>query len=198
MLDIVLVNEGEITVDELVSNLSANDLRELTNEMVDTMLDLIAGCQDFEVTYVPQDAEAYDPYAEDEEDLDLAWTLGHVIVHTTASSEEAGALAAELARGVPRRRARSRVEVPWQSVTTIQVCRQRLEESRRMRLASLDMWPDEPHLENIYENKRGVLVNAVVQFALGLVHDGSHLKQIENIVNQASAARHARSIRQRQ
>jgi hypothetical protein len=191
MLDFVLVNEGEITISDLVSNLSVSDLRELTNEMIDTMLGLIAGCLDFDVIFEPQDAEAYDRYAEDEEDINLAWTLGHVIVHTTASSEEAGALAAELARGVSRRRARSRVEVPWQSVTTIQACIQKLEESRRMRLASLDMWPDEPHLDNIYENKRGDLVNAVVQFTLGLVHDDSHLKQIENIVKQSSAARHA-------
>jgi hypothetical protein len=62
-----------------------------------------------------------------------------------------------------------------------------------MRLASLEMWPNEPHLDNVYENKRGVLVNAVVQFTLGLVHDDSHVKQIENIVKQSSVAHHALS-----
>ena len=193
MLDFVLLNDKKITINELVSNLNASDLRVLTNEMVDTMLGLISACQDFDVTFVPYDDEAYDPFAEEEDDLNLAWTLGHVVVHTTASSEEAAALAAELARGVPRRRARSRVEVPWESVTTIRACRQRLEESRRMRLGSLDMWPDEPHLVNCYENKRGLTVNAVVQFVLGLVHDDSHLEQIEKIVKQSRASDLAQS-----
>jgi len=198
MLNFVLVNDGAITINELVSNLRVSELKVLTNEMVDTMLGLIATCQDFDVTYEPNDAEAYDPFAEDEGDLNLAWTLGHVIVHTTASSEEAAALAAELARGVPRRRARSRVEVPWQSVTTIRACRQRLEESRRMRLASLDMWPNAPHLDNRFKDKRGVTVDAVVQFVFGLAHDSSHLEQIEKIVKQSSAFHRTRPDNQNQ
>ena len=52
---------------------------------------------------------------------------------------------ADLARGVAFH-GRSRSEVPWETVTTIAQCRARLEESRRMRLASLDMWPDQPYL----------------------------------------------------
>jgi hypothetical protein len=45
-------------------------------------------------------------------ELALPWTLGHVIVHITASAEESAFLAAELARGVHRRTGRSRFEVP--------------------------------------------------------------------------------------
>jgi hypothetical protein len=121
--------------------------------------------------------------------VDLAWTLGHVIVHTTASAEEAAFVAAEVARGVTWRGGRARYEVPWSHVTTIQQCRERLEESRRMRLASLELWPRPPHLENTYEPRAGYLHNCVSRFVAGLVHDDSHLEQIGKIVAQARAAR---------
>jgi hypothetical protein len=115
-----------------------------------------------------------------------------VIVHTTASAEEAAALAAELARGV-QPHGRSRFETPWQTVKTIAQCRRRLEESRRMRLTSLEMWPDEPHLDDIYEAwPGGPQVNAMSRFVLGLMHDDSHLAQIAGIVRQAQTA-HAQS-----
>jgi hypothetical protein len=119
----------------------------------------------------------------------MSWTLGHVIVHATASAEESAALAAELARGVAFH-GRSRAEVPWQMVTTVAQCRQRLEESRQMRLASLDMWPDEPRLDNTYSPYPGVgRVDPVERFLLGLWHDTSHLDQINELVHQARAAR---------
>jgi hypothetical protein len=110
-------------------------------------------------------------------------------VHITASAEEAAALAAELARGVEYH-GRSRYEVPWEEMRTIGGCRQRLEESRRMRLGSLAMWPEEAHLENEYEAwSDGPMVNAMGRFVLGLMHDESHLGQIEEIVRQAQVAR---------
>jgi hypothetical protein len=178
-----------LSLRELVKGLGPQDLRQLTDEMVDGMLKLIAGCEDADVTFIPDDPDAHDPAAADESDLDLAWTLGHVIVHTTATSEEAAAIAAELARGVEHRGGRSRSEVPWQSMKTIAACRHRLEESRRMRLASLEMWPDEPHLANTYPGRSGKPVNAVYRFVRGLFHDDSHLNQIAKIVDQAKSAR---------
>lgn len=178
-----------MTLSQLVADLTVDDLRKLTNEMIDSMLELIDDCEDFEVSFVPEDPEAFDPAAANEEDVDLAWTLGHVIVHTTASSEESAALAAELARGVPRREGRSRSEIPWQTVTTVAQCRHRLEESQRLRLASLDMWPDEPYLDNTYTGLSGEDVNAIVQFVFGLMHDDSHLEHIAGIIRQAKAAR---------
>lgn len=189
MLDFSPVDSGEITQSQLVVGLSRGDLARLTNEMVDAMLDLIANCTDADVTFVPNDPLADDPYATDEADVDLAWTLAHVIVHATASSEEAGAIAASLARGVRHRRIRSRSEVPWRSITTIAQCRHRLEESRRMRLASLEMWPDEPHLENTYKDWRGETGNAIHRFVSGLRHDDSHLEQLADIVRQAKASK---------
>ena len=189
MLNFQAVRNKEITFAELVASLSPGDLGALTNEMVDTMLGLIADCVDADVTFAPVDPDADDPFAATEEEVHLAWNLGHVIVHTTASAEESAAFAAELARGVEVQ-GRSRHEIPWQGVTTVAQCRQRLEESCRMRLATLAMWPDEPHLDNVYEPWPGApQVDAIGRFVLGLMHDESHLDHVAEIVRQAQAAR---------
>jgi hypothetical protein len=189
MLNFQAVRDKKITLAELVADLTRDDLRDLTDEMVDTMLSLIATCVDVDVTFEPIDPEAHDPFAENPEDVNLAWNLGHLIVHTTASAEESAAIAAELARGVEYH-GRSRYEVPWEEMKTIDGCRQRLEESRRMRLASLEMWPKEAHLENEYETwSNGPMVNAIGRFVLGLRHDEGHLGQIEQVVRQAGVAR---------
>ena len=188
MLDFQAMREKRMTLAELATGLTSDDLANLTNEMVDTMLGLIVDCIDADVTFVPQDPEADDPHAATEQEIKMAWTLGHVIVHTTASAEESAFLAAEMARGV-QMHGRSRYETPWPTVTTLDQCRRRLEESRRMRLASLDLWPDEPHLDSRYEAwPTGPQVNAIGRFVLGLAHDDSHIGQIAEIVRQARSA----------
>lgn len=189
MLDFSVVFKKETTLAELTDGLAPSDLAALTNEVIDTIQGLIADCVDQDVTFVPNDPNANDTYAASEEEADLAWTLGHVIVHTTAGSEEAAFIAAELARGVEFH-GRSRSEVPWESVTTIEQCRHRLEESRRMRLGTLQVWPDEPHLDNTMT--LGFIdgaINPVAQFTVGMAHEQSHLEQIAEIVRQAKAAR---------
>lgn len=189
MLDFTALSRGEKSLNQLMDGLTLQDLRDLTNEMVDTVQGLIEDCTDADVTFEPVDPEANDTFSSNEAERNIAWTLGHVIVHITASSEESAFLAAELARGVEFH-GRSRSEVPWESVTTIAQVRRRLEESRRMRLASLDLWPDEPHLQNLRD--LGFLpdpVNAYGHFALGLAHEVSHLGQIKEIVRQAHAAK---------
>lgn len=173
---------------ELTSEISRDDLYEQTNEMLDLLLALIDRCGDRDVTFTPDDPQAHDNAAATEDEISMPWTLGHVIVHTTASAEEAAAIASELARGVPFRGGRSRSEVQWTSMSTILQCRHRLEESRRMRLASLNMWPDEPDFENTLKNHRGEKVNAIGRFASGLTHEYSHLDQIRDIVAQARKA----------
>ena len=189
MLDFTSVRNKEVTFAEFVSGFTITDLRDFTNEMVDHMLGLIEGCTNADVVFVPDDPEADDPYAVDEVDKGLAWTLGHVIVHVTASAEESAFLAAELARGVAFH-GRSRAEIPWQTITTIQQCRQRLEESRRMRLAMLDVWPDEPDLDVAYEPWLGAPeLNAIGRFISGFWHDLDHVGQLEEIVRQAKAVR---------
>jgi hypothetical protein len=189
MLNFQAFHDKQITYPELVAGLTRDDLHALTDEMIDTILAPIAECADADVTFTPVDPQAYDPYAATPEEVHLPWTLGHVIVHNTASSEEAAAVAAELARGVAYH-GRSRYEVPWTEMRTIAGCCQRLEESRRMRLASLGMWPDVPHLANEYRAwTDGPTVNAIGRFVLGLMHEESHLAQIREIVRQARAAR---------
>jgi hypothetical protein len=191
MLDFQAVRDKRITFADLVSDLSVDEIHELTDGMINRILDLIGDCIDADIVFVPDDPEAYDPFAETPEEVDLSWTLGHVIVHTTASAEESAAVAAELARGVEYH-GRSRHEVPWAEMRTIEECRRRLEESRRMRSGSLEMWPEEPYLENRYEvRKDEPMVNAIGRFVLGLMHEESHLGQIAEIVRQAKVARRA-------
>ena len=193
ILDFQPLRDGRITVDELVAGLTRDDLRDLTCEMISTIMELIHDCVDGDVVFQPVDPQADDPYAATPEELAMPWTLGHVIVHITASAEESAAIAAELARGVPFH-GRSRYEVPWQEVRTIEDCRHRLHESLRMRLASLDMWPDKPHEDNAYQAwSDGPQVNPAGRFVLGLLHSDNHLEQIKDVVGQAREAREARA-----
>ena len=191
MLDFSRVRSKEITLAELTAGLTPEDLRQLTNEMIDTQVALIADCTDADVVFVPDDPKAHDSAAATEAEVNMPWTLGHVIVHTTASGEEYASIAAELARGVPYH-GRSRSEVHWETVKTIAQCRARLEESRRMRLASLGLWPDTPHLDNEYRpSETAPSYNAIRRFAAGLSHDDSHLAHITEIVRKAKASRTA-------
>jgi hypothetical protein len=188
MLDYTAVWNKETTLSELVADLTIADLQRLTNEMTDTVLGLIAECRDEDVTFQPVDPHAQDDAAADASEMNIAWTLGHVIVHTTAGSEETAFLAAEMARGVEPH-GRSRYETPWQEMQTVTQLRQRLEESRRMRLATLDVWPDQPHLDVVMEYPfLDGPVDARGQFLLGLMHEDSHLDQIREIIRQAHSA----------
>ena len=57
-----------------------------------------------------------------------------------------------------------------------------------MRLASLDLWPDPPHLENNYVSERYPdPIDPIMRFAMGLQHDDSHVEQIAEIVRQAQS-----------
>jgi hypothetical protein len=196
MIDFAPVRTKAITLRQLVQDWTRDDLAQRTNQMIDYMLELVAGCMDADVTLIPVDPEANDKFAVNPGEVNLSWTLAHVVVHVTASSEESAFLAAELARGVPYRGGRSRYEVPWREVTTIAQCRARLEESRRMRLASLDLWPNPPDLQNSYTREgQADPINGVMRFVMGLQHDDAHLEQIKKIVEQARAARNERAGR---
>jgi hypothetical protein len=191
MFDFTPVIQKRAKLSELTTNLSVDDLRSYTNEMIDMMLSMIADCTDADVIFEPIDPQANDSYAATEAEVHIAWTLGHIIVHVTATAEETAFLAAELARGV-NFHGRSRYEVPWQIVTSIALCCDRLEESRRMRLATLELWPNPPYLGNTYEVPGWPIgpINCVTRFMLGLSPDNAHLDQIEDVVQQSHAARH--------
>jgi hypothetical protein len=185
MLNFQAVRDNTMKVQDLVRDLTREDMRRELNEMYDEIERLIKDCTEAQVTFEPTDEKADDPYAVEGEES-IAWTLGHVIVHVTASMEEAASIASELARGVEHH-GRSRWETPWREATTIDFCRARMEESRRMCLASLEMWPNSPHMENTYTPTfKSALPNTCVsRFASGLKHASDHLGQITEIVRQA-------------
>jgi hypothetical protein len=178
---------------DLSRDVTVDDLRDYTNESIDTLLEIIDDLDDDDVTFDPVDPDAYDPYASDEEQY-IGWSIAHLIAHVTASSEEGAALSSLLARGVPTKE-RPRYETPWQEITTKAQCIQRLEESRRMRLAYLDTWPDEPLLDVYREvsprftEKFGPM-NATAAFLFGLAHEVGHYDQFRDVARQASEATH--------
>ncbi len=182
MIDFTQLWNKEKAIRDFNTGQSKADLVALTNEIIDTMLASIADATEAEVAFIYDD-----PNANDGGDT-TPWTLPHVVVHTTASAEEAAFHALALARGlVPE--GRSRYETQWQSVTSIAQCRARLDESRRMRLAMLDAWPDAPHLDIRQESSYFGSMNAVDRFLVGVQHDAIHIGQINQIMTQARAKR---------
>jgi hypothetical protein len=176
-----------------VEQLTAADLWALTNNVIDAVQKMLRRCSDVDITFVPVDPLANDLAAADDGDANIAWTLGHIIVHTTASSEESAFLAAEQARGVEYH-GRSRSEVPWQTVTTVALCRARLEESRRMRLASLSLWPADQQIATSYQpSEKFKPMGPVARFASGLRHESNHLAQVRDVIQQAREARFRQS-----
>jgi len=191
VIDFGPLRRREASIQDLAADLTQADLRALTNEMFDLPAAAIDGATDHDVVMVPDDPDANATFADRPEAVGLSWTLGHVVVHTTASAEESAALALVLARGLPVA-GRSRYEVPWEQVRTVKFIRHRIEESRRMRLAMLDAWPDQPHLDNFYAPYEGrPPMNALGRFLGGLAHDESHLEQMRKIMQQARQRRSA-------
>ena len=186
-LDFSRVRAREVKLADLVADLSVDDLARASDSSIAQIEEILATATDADVVFVPEDPAADDPAAADPADRDLAWNLGHLVAHVTASAEESAALAQELARGVPFH-GRSRWEVPWKTVTTIVQCRQRLADSRRMRLASLQMWPSSPPSEVDPDPTTATWQQARERFARGLSHEDAHVDQIRNVVKQAQAA----------
>ena len=191
MIDFGPLRRKEAGLQDLAAGLSHADLGRLTREMCEAQLSAIEDATDADVVMVPDDPEANDTFAAQAADVGLSWTLGHVVVHTTASSEESAALALTLARGLTVE-GRSRYEVPWEEARTVAFIRHRIEESMRMRLAMLAAWPDGPDLDNFYAPYEGrPSMNAMGRFIAGLAHDDSHLEQMRKIMDEARTRRAA-------
>lgn len=188
LVDFGPVRAGELELGELGRGFGPAELAAATRATMAEIRALLAEATDADATFVPEDPAAEDTFAADPSEIGLAWTLAHVIVHLTASAEEAAFLAAELARGVEPH-GRSRHEVPWPFVTTIVACRGRLAESERMILASLTTWPNEPDLETAFTTPKGQRRNAPARFLGGLMHADEHLGQVARILDQARMSR---------
>lgn len=189
MIELKHLGDNGLQPADIADGRNKDDLRQLVNDMIEAQLAMITDCVDADVVFTPTDEAADDPHAVSEEEVGMAWTLGHVIVHCCASSEEATFLAAELARGIENH-GRSRYEPHWSTIKTIRQCREALAESRRMRLATLEVWPLQPDLDNRYEVwPGGPNANAMELYVVGHMHEYSHFDQVREIVRQAKAAR---------
>jgi len=196
MIDFSPMRDGRLTFIECAEqeNITPADLKKYSDESIDFLLSLADGLNDADITFEPEDPEADDPYAVEGEE-NIGWTFGHLIAHVTASSEEGAAFSSLLARGIAASE-RPRYETPWREVATVAQVRQRLEESRRMRNAYLETWPDVPFLDvHRIISERFVArfgnMNAPAAFLFALSHEVGHYDQIKDVREQALAARAA-------
>ncbi len=194
MIDFTPMRDGEISFMDYATReqLGPTQLRALSDESLDMLLSQLEGLTDADVVYEPEDPDAKDPFAVAGEE-EIGWNFGHLIAHVTASSEEGAALSSLLARGVPAAE-RPRYETPWRDMQTVAQVRQRLEESRRMRNAYLETWPQAPLLDTVRVvserfTARFGQMNAPAAFLFGLSHEVGHYAQIEEVRRQALAAR---------
>ncbi len=194
MIDFSPMRDGDRTFLEYATQngIESCDLRSFSDESIDFLLALVDGMTDAEIVFEPEDPSAEDPFAVEGEE-DIGWTYGHLIAHVTASTEEAAAFSSLLARGVAASE-RPRYETPWRDITTVAQVRQRVDESRRMRNAYLDTWPDSPFLDvhRVVSERfaaRFGEMNAPAAFLFGLSHEVGHYEQIEEVKRQALAAR---------
>lgn len=194
MIDFTPMREGELSFMDYATreNIEPADLRVLSDESIDYLLSQLDGLTDADIVFAPEDPDASDPFAVEGEE-EIGWNFGHLIAHVTASSEEGAALSSLLARGVPAAE-RPRYETPWRDMQTVAQVRQRLEESRRMRNAYLETWPQAPLLDTVRDiserfTARFGQMNAPAAFLFGLSHEVGHYAQIAEVRRQALAAR---------
>ena len=190
-VDFTPVMDGTITLENFAKHFTRADLRRSSDESLNEIRGFVAGLSDDQITYDPIDPDAHDPYAIAGEE-NIGWNLAHLVAHVTASSEEGAAFSSLLARGIPAEE-RPRYETPWRDIQTADQCLQRIEESRRIRNAYLETWPDEPLLNvnrivpDRFSERFGDM-NAAAAFLFGLLHEVGHYVQIREVRAQALAA----------
>ncbi len=182
---------AEVKIYELAKDLTLQDLRDETNHLYDIVAGILDEASDADIVFEPYDPDAHDPHAATEAEQHIGWTLGHLVAHTTATNEEGAVFSSLLARGIEMG-GRIRTETDWREIDTVDKARQRLEESRRIVLAYLDTWPDEPRLD-VYRDlsekaaKFFGKLNAQAALLSGFAHMDSHLDQFRNTLQQAKA-----------
>lgn len=193
-IDFKPVFEGRMQLLEYSRRFSVQDLGRATHDSIDLLLNIIQDMTDADITFAPHDPEANDPYARPGEEH-IGWGIGHLVAHVTASSEEWAAYSSILARGIVYpAEPRLRYETAWQDIDTKAKAVQRLEESRRIRLAYLAAWPDKPHLDITRQLsprfiERNGEINAAAAFLYGLKHEVGHHDQFREVARQIRAAR---------
>lgn len=168
---------GQLTYADMTGKISYADLYQITDELFETINAIVADATDAAVVFEPKD-----PALTNEDER--GWTLGHVIVHFTATLEETASLASALARGVDVKE-RSRYETPWETIKTAQQVEERLKESYRMCRAFLETWPTTPHLDlTVVRIPQFGPMNAIGLYILGTLHGVMHLDQLREIMRQ--------------
>jgi hypothetical protein len=188
LIDFQPVFSREKSLHDLANEYSHSDLCSALNSYVEHTIQVIQNVGDEQAAFVPPDPGADDPYAVNEEERHMGWSLIHLVMHVTASAEEAAAFSSILARGIAIG-GRLRSECDWRQVTTCQDVLARLEECRRICMAYLAAWPDQPDLATVRimpENMSWMKPNAQVSFLFGLMHWHRHLDQFELVARQAA------------
>lgn len=199
LIDFAPVKAQQIKLHDYAGQFTRQDLRQATGDYLDAVLDIIADMDDADLTHDPKDPDADDPYAKPGEER-IGWSLAHLVLHITASIEEAAAFGSILARGVSTPEGlRLRYEPEWRTFTTRTQVIHRLEESRRMSLAYLEAWPDKAHMDaHRTLSARAVDLfgeaNAPTAHLLGLLHARDHLDQLRDVHGQVVAARAAHPV----
>lgn len=165
-------------LNEIAAEVDWRDLPALTNELYDALAAELTKVDYVALSFVPNDPKAT---AGDE----VGYMIPQIIAHLTATQEEAAAHAAQLARGsVPE--GRSRYETPSEGLQTVEQVRNRLQESRRICLAYLQAWPDQPHFEVTFVPfPIAGPQTALVRYLTGMFHTNNHLEQLRDVVGQA-------------
>ena len=193
-IDFKPVFAGEQQLIDYAAQFSVDDLRNASVDSVNWITGMVAGLRDEEITFAPQDPDADDPFAPEDE-REIGWGMGHLVAHVTASCEEWAAYSSLLARSVPYpAEPRLRFEPPWRDIDTTAKALQRLQESLRQRLGYLEAWPDDPNLELRRELSPRFIArfgefNATTCFLFGLQHEVGHYGQFEDVRAQIEAAR---------
>ncbi|MDX2160358.1 MAG: DinB family protein [bacterium] len=193
LIDFTPVEQKTIKLGEFAQQFSVEDLRRATNASLDLLRSIIDQTDDRHIAFDPLDPKADDPHAIEGEEK-IGWSLGHLVAHVTATSEESAAVASVLARGIAYpREPRLRYETPWRDISTKSHAVQRLEESRRIRLGYLAAFPDHPFFDLKQDISERALemwgdINARTRFLLGLYHEWQHYDQFRDVLGQALAA----------
>ena len=183
-----LTNSGK-TLGDLAGQFSNADLGAALNSYVDFTIEVIQGVDDAQVTYIPHDPDADDPHAASDAERHAGWSLVHLVMHVTASAEEGAAFSSILARGISIG-GRLRSEQDWQQVMTCAGTVARLEECRRICLAYLATWPDQPDVTTVRimpEHLTWMKPNAPISFLAGLMHWHKHMNQFRKVAEQAGS-----------